>query len=80
NQQRKPMIAIAASSPYDLALDRAIGTYICVYEFTREMLDTTARVLFGQLPARGTFPGSGLYQRSLGGTKGNGFGDGAGGG
>ncbi|ANB11221.1 hypothetical protein AWJ20_4023 [Sugiyamaella lignohabitans] len=63
-QQRKPVIAIAASSPYDLALDRAIGTYLCLYEFTNEALDTTAKVLFGQLPARGHFPGSGLYQRT----------------
>ena len=63
-QQRKPVIAIAASSPYDLALDRQIGTYLCVYEFTYDALDTAAKVLFGQLPPKGDFPGSGLYQRS----------------
>lgn len=62
-QQRKPMIAVAASSPYDLALDRAIGTYLCLYEFTSEALDTAAKVLFGILPAKGIFPGTGLYQQ-----------------
>ncbi|CAN6626139.1 hypothetical protein TRVA0_010S02740 [Trichomonascus vanleenenianus] len=64
SQQRKPLICVAASSPYDLALDRGIGTYVCIYEFTFEALDACARVLFGLLPAKGTFPGSGLYQRS----------------
>lgn len=61
-QQRKPMIAIAASSPYDLALDRGVGTYICLYEFTPQSLETASRVLFGKLQAKGRFPGSGLYQ------------------
>lgn len=60
-QQRKPMIAIAASSPYDLALDRGVGTYICLYEFTPQSLETAARVLFGKLQAKGRFPGSGSY-------------------
>lgn len=64
SQQRKPLVAIAASSPYDLALDSTIGTYLCLYEFTYEALNTTAKVLFGLLPARGNFPGSGLYQQS----------------
>lgn len=61
-QQRKPMIAIAASSPYDLALDRGVGTYICLYEFTPQALETAARVLFGKHQASGRFPGSGSYQ------------------
>lgn len=65
SQQRKPMIAIAASSPYDLALDRGVGTYLCIYEFTQESLATTAEVLFGKLEPVGTFPGSGLYQNRL---------------
>lgn len=65
SQQRKPMIAIAASSPYDLALDRAVGTYLCIYEFTQESLGVTARVLFGDLNAVGKFPGSGLYQSRI---------------
>lgn len=65
SQQRKPMVAIAASSPYDLALVRRIGTYLCIYEFTQESLAMTAKVLFGQLKAEGKFPGSGLYQNRL---------------
>ncbi|KAA8917091.1 hypothetical protein TRICI_000763 [Trichomonascus ciferrii] len=64
NQHSKPVIVLAASSPYDFALDRAIGTYLCSYEFTFDALDTTAKVLFGLLPAKGKFPGSGFYQRS----------------
>lgn len=64
NQHSKPVVVIAASSPYDFALDRAIGTYICSYEFTFNALDTTAKILFGLLPAKGDFPGSGFYQRS----------------
>lgn len=63
SQRRKPMIAIAASSPYDLALDLGVGTYLCIYEFTAASLDMTAKVLFGRQPAVGKFPGSGLYQR-----------------
>lgn len=62
SQQRKPMIAIAASSPYDLALDRAVGTYMCIYEFTQESLEVTANILFNKLKAVGKPPGRGLYQ------------------
>lgn len=65
SQQRKPMIAIAASSPYDLALDRGVGTYLCIYEFTQESLATTAKVIFGKLVPVGKFPGSGLYQNRV---------------
>lgn len=57
-QQRKPLIAIAASNPYDLALDRGIGTYMCLYEFTKESLEAAARVLFGHLKPTGVFPGT----------------------
>lgn len=63
-QQKKPVAVVAASSPYDMALDRTVGTYICSYEFTNEALTTVARVLFGQLTPKGIFPGSGLYQRT----------------
>lgn len=63
NQHSKPVIAIAASSPYDLALDRAIGTYVCAYEFTTAALDTVAKILFGELQAKGEFPGYRPYQR-----------------
>lgn len=62
NQKRKPMIAIAASSPYDFALDKAVGTYLCIYEFTPESLEVTAKILFNKLKAVGKFPGRGLYQ------------------
>lgn len=65
NQQRKPIIVVAASSPYDLALDRGVGTYLCIYEFTQESLAATADVLFGRRKAVGIFPGSGLYQNRI---------------
>lgn len=67
NQHQKPMIAVAAASPYDLALDREVGTYVCSYEFTPESMEVVAKVLFGRLPAVGRFPGSGLYQAGGGG-------------
>ncbi|KAF5096683.1 hypothetical protein DV451_004129 [Geotrichum candidum] len=63
NQQRKPMIAIAASSPYDLALDRAIGTYMCIYEFTQESLAVTAKILFNHLKPVGKLPGRSFSQK-----------------
>jgi beta-N-acetylhexosaminidase len=65
NQHRLPLVCIAGSSPYDMALDRTIGTYLCIYEFTEACLKTTAKVLFGRLPAVGRFPGSGQYQNQL---------------
>lgn len=64
SQQKKPVAVVAASSPYDMVLDRTVGTYLCSYEFTNEALLTVARVLFGQLDPKGVFPGSGLYQRT----------------
>lgn len=65
NQLRLPLVVIAGSSPYDMALDHTIGTYLCIYEFTEACLKTTAKVLFGRLPAVGSFPGSRLYQNQL---------------
>lgn len=62
NQQQIPLIVIAGSSPYDMALDRSIGTYLCIYEFTEPCLIATAKVLFGRLSAVGKFPGKWLYQ------------------
>lgn len=67
SQHQKPMIAIAAASPYDLALDHAVGTYVCSYEFTERSMEVVAKVLFGVLPSVGRFPGSGLYQAGGGG-------------
>lgn len=65
NQQQIPLIVIAGSSPYDMALDRSIGTYLCIYEFTEPCLIATAKVLFGRLSAVGKFPGKWLYQNQL---------------
>lgn len=62
SQQHKPMLAVAAASPYDFALDRTVGTYICSYEITPQSMDVVARILFGRLVACGRFPGSRMYQ------------------
>ncbi|ODV88849.1 glycoside hydrolase family 3 protein [Tortispora caseinolytica NRRL Y-17796] len=56
--ERKPVIIVAASSPYDYSLDRGIGTYLCSYEFTPEALECLARVIFGQLLPTGRIPGT----------------------
>ncbi|ODQ65639.1 putative glycosyl hydrolase [Nadsonia fulvescens var. elongata DSM 6958] len=62
----KPFVTLAVSSPYDMALDRSIGTYICAYEFTDSALETVAQLLFGILSPKGKFPGSSIYkQRGL---------------
>lgn len=32
--QKKSLVVVAVSSPYDFAMDRSIGTYICTFDFT----------------------------------------------
>lgn len=32
--QKKSLVVVAVSSPYDFALDKTIGTYICTFDFT----------------------------------------------
>ncbi|KAI9371940.1 glycoside hydrolase superfamily [Aspergillus egyptiacus] len=54
----KPMVVVAASSPYDFAMDASIGTYICTYDFTDTALETLVKVLYGELTPKGSLPGS----------------------
>lgn len=56
--REKPMIVVAASSPYDFAMDPSIGTYVCTYDFTETALQALVKVLYGELAPLGSLPGS----------------------
>ncbi|RAH46945.1 putative beta-N-acetylglucosaminidase [Aspergillus brunneoviolaceus CBS 621.78] len=56
--REKPLIVVAASSPYDFAMDLSIGTYLCTYDFTEAALEALVKVLYGELTAVGSLPGS----------------------
>ncbi|SPO04758.1 related to beta-N-acetylglucosaminidase [Cephalotrichum gorgonifer] len=56
--QKKHIIAVAVSSPYDFALDKSIGTYICSFDYTENAMRALVRVLCGDTPPRGTLPGT----------------------
>ncbi|KAL2824541.1 glycoside hydrolase superfamily [Aspergillus cavernicola] len=56
--REKPMVVVAASSPYDFAMDATIGTYICTYDFTDTALEALVKVLYGELAPKGSLPGS----------------------
>lgn len=56
--QKKSLIVVAVSSPYDFAMDKTVGTYICTYDFTETGMNALVRALMGEFPPRGTFPGT----------------------
>lgn len=56
--REKPLVVVAASSPYDFATDRSIETYICTYDFTEPALEALVQVLYGELTPTGSLPGS----------------------
>ncbi|THC92261.1 hypothetical protein EYZ11_008268 [Aspergillus tanneri] len=56
--REKPMVVVAASSPYDFAMDPSIGTYVCTYDFTETALEALVKVLYGELAPMGSLPGS----------------------
>ncbi|RMZ74892.1 hypothetical protein DV737_g5633, partial [Chaetothyriales sp. CBS 132003] len=56
--EEKPCIVVAVSSPFDFAADSAIGTYLCTYDFTDTALLALVKVLYGELVATGTLPGT----------------------
>lgn len=39
--QKKSLTVVAVSSPYDFAMDKAIGTYICTFDFTETALQAS---------------------------------------
>ncbi|RMZ84967.1 hypothetical protein DV738_g437, partial [Chaetothyriales sp. CBS 135597] len=56
--EEKPCIVVAVSSPFDFAVDSAIGTYLCTYDYTDTALLALVKVLYGELVATGTLPGT----------------------
>ena len=56
--QKKSLLVVAVSSPYDFAMDKQIGTYICTFDFTETAMHALVRALFGEFPAQGTLPGT----------------------
>ncbi|KAL2172142.1 hypothetical protein VTG60DRAFT_143 [Thermothelomyces hinnuleus] len=58
NGQKKSLIVVAVSSPYDFAMDKSVGTYICTFDFTETAMAALVRVLCGKIKPRGTLPGT----------------------
>lgn len=56
--QKKQLIVVAVSSPYDFAMDKSIGTYICTFDFTEDAMSALVRVLVGEITPMGTLPGT----------------------
>ncbi|UKZ86843.1 uncharacterized protein TrAFT101_002667 [Trichoderma asperellum] len=56
--QKKQLIVVAVSSPYDFAMDKSIGTYICTYDFTENAMAALVRALIGDSNPVGTMPGT----------------------
>ncbi|KAJ4400761.1 hypothetical protein N0V85_005673, partial [Neurospora sp. IMI 360204] len=55
---KKNLVVIAVSSPYDFAMDKSIGTYICTFDFTETAMSALVRALFGAFTPHGTLPGT----------------------
>jgi beta-N-acetylhexosaminidase len=56
--KKKNLIVVSVSSPYDFAMDKSIGTYVCTYDFTEAAMAALVRVLFGEFVPRGSLPGT----------------------
>lgn len=56
--KKKSLIVVSVSSPYDFAMDKSIGTYLCTYDFTEAAMAALVRVLFGEFVPQGTLPGT----------------------
>ncbi|KAB5583274.1 glycoside hydrolase family 3 protein [Coniochaeta sp. 2T2.1] len=56
--QKKSLIVVAVSSPYDFAMDKSVGTYICTFDFTETAMLALVRILFGEFQPHGTLPGT----------------------
>ncbi|KAG6363750.1 hypothetical protein INS49_008853 [Diaporthe citri] len=56
--QKKSLIVVAVSSPYDFAMDKTIGTYICTFDFTETAMQALVRALFGEFTPQGSLPGT----------------------
>lgn len=56
--QKKSLIVVAVSSPYDFAMDKSVSTYICTFDFTEMAMAALVRVLCGKFKPQGTLPGT----------------------
>lgn len=56
--QKKSLIVVAVSSPYDFAMDKSIGTYVCTFDFTETAMAALVRALCGKFKPQGTLPGT----------------------
>ncbi|KAJ4422232.1 hypothetical protein N0V82_003092 [Gnomoniopsis sp. IMI 355080] len=57
--QKKSLVVVAVSSPYDFALDnKTVGTYVCTFDFTETAMQALVRALFGEFTPKGTLPGT----------------------
>ncbi|KAI0010364.1 glycoside hydrolase family 3 protein [Xylariaceae sp. FL0662B] len=56
--QKKSLIVVAVSSPYDFAMDKSIGTYVCTFDFTETAMASLVRTLYGEITPQGSMPGT----------------------
>lgn len=56
--QKKSLVVVAVSSPYDFAMDKSIGTYLCTFDFTETAMASLVRALHGQFIPQGSMPGT----------------------
>ena len=65
-RQGKQPIVVALRTPYDLRAFPEVETYLCAYSYHPVSVEAVARVLFGEIEARGilpcTIPGSATVQ------------------
>ncbi|KAM0331521.1 hypothetical protein ACHAQA_003198 [Verticillium albo-atrum] len=54
----KSVMVVAVSSPYDFAMDKTIGTYICTFDFTENAMHALVRALCGDFVPKGSMPGT----------------------
>lgn len=55
---KKSVIVVAVSSPYDFAMDKSVGTYLCTFDFTENAMHALVRALCGDIEPKGSLPGT----------------------
>lgn len=58
NGQKKNLIVVAVSSPYDFAMDKSVNTYVCTFDFTETAMHALVRALVGEFTPQGSLPGT----------------------
>ncbi|KAI1434783.1 glycosyl hydrolase family 3 N terminal domain-containing protein [Xylaria sp. CBS 124048] len=56
--QKKALIVVAVSSPYDFAMEKTIGTYVCTFDFTETAMASLVRALYGEYVPQASMPGT----------------------